>query len=61
MKKANPIHIKESHKGRLHSALGVPQGEKIPASKLAAASNSKSPAVRKMANFAKNASHWSNH
>ncbi len=49
------IHIKASHKGKLHKALGVPKGQKIPASKLAKAAKSKSPAMRKMANFAKNA------
>ena len=41
------------HKGALHKALGVPQGQKIPASKLAAASNSKNPHVRRMAASAK--------
>jgi hypothetical protein len=49
------INIKPSHKGRLHSALGVPQGEKIPAAKLAKAKNSSSPALRKEATFAQNA------
>lgn len=49
------IHIKKSHKGRLHKALGVPEGEKIPADKLAKAKRSKSPAVRKEATFAQNA------
>lgn len=53
------IHIKPSHKGKLHKALGVPQGQKIPASKLAAAKRSKSAAVRKEANFAANAKKWS--
>lgn len=52
------INIKPSHKGKLHRALGVPQGEKIPAAKLAAAKNSKSPAIRKEANFAANAKHF---
>ena len=52
------IHIKASHKGKLHKALGVPKGQKIPASKLAKAAKSKSPAMRKMANFAKNAKKW---
>ena len=28
------INIKKSKRGSLHKALGVPQGEKIPASKL---------------------------
>jgi hypothetical protein len=49
IKKAVPA----SHKGRLHKALGVPEGEKLPASKLASAANSSNPHMRKMANFAK--------
>ncbi len=53
-----PIHIKPSHKGRLHAALGVPQGHPIPAAKIAAAKNSASPAVRKEATFAQNARRW---
>ena len=52
------IHIKASHKGRLHRALGVKQGQKIPASKLAAAKHSSSAAVRKQATFAANARKW---
>ncbi len=52
------IHIKASHKGKLHKALGVPAGKKIPASKLAKAAKSRNPAMRKMANFAKNAKKW---
>lgn len=47
--------IKPSHKGRLHSALGVPQGKPIPAAKLSGALRSTSAHVRAMANFAKNA------
>lgn len=46
--------IQPSHKGLLHKKLGVPQGQKIPMSKLEAAKNSKSPALRKEANFAIN-------
>lgn len=38
--------------GALHRALGVPQGEKIPAAKLAAAKNSRNPRVRKEAALA---------
>ena len=41
------------HKGKLHKALGVPEGTKISKEKLASASNSKSPAVRRMAASAK--------
>lgn len=45
--------VPASHKGRLHRALDVPEGEKIPASKLAKAASSDNPHMRKMANFAK--------
>lgn len=38
--------------GALHRDLGVPQGHKIPAKKLAAAKNSTNPTVRKRANLA---------
>lgn len=37
------------HKGALHEQLGVPQGEKIPASKIEAATHSKNPTLRKRA------------
>lgn len=49
------INIKPSRKGLLHSKLGVPQGQPIPQAKLAAAKQSKSPALRKEATFAENA------
>jgi hypothetical protein len=49
------IHIKPSRKGLLHKKLGVPTGKPIPAAKLAAAKKSKSPSLRKEANFAINA------
>jgi hypothetical protein len=49
------IKIKESHKGLLHKNLGVPQGEKIPAKKLAAAKKDASPAEKKRITFAQNA------
>jgi hypothetical protein len=52
------IHIKPSHKGLLHQKLGVPQGQKIPAPKLAAAKRSTSPSLRKEATFAQNAKSW---
>jgi hypothetical protein len=39
-------------KGGLHRALGVPEGDKIPADKLEAARNSKNDHVKHMANFA---------
>lgn len=41
------------HKGALHRALGIAQGEKIPASKLASALKSKNPRIRRMARSAK--------
>jgi hypothetical protein len=37
----------------LHRHLGVPAGEKIPASKLAKATRSSNPTIRKEANLAK--------
>lgn len=52
------IHIKPANKGKLHAALGVPQGQPIPANKLAAAKKSSSPIVRKEATFAANAKQW---
>lgn len=53
----NTIHIKKSKVGSLHKALGIPKGEKIPASKLAIKSGD-SPAMRKKKTFAKNARKW---
>lgn len=49
------IHIKKSARGSLHAALGVPQGEKIPASKLQI-HESDSSALKKKKQFAINAS-----
>lgn len=48
----NPFQI---HKGRLHKALGIPEGQKIPAGRLREVLHSKDPHMRKMANFAQNA------
>lgn len=42
-------------KGALHRALGVPQGKKIPMSKIEQAEHSKSPLLRKRANLAETA------
>lgn len=39
--------------GKLHRELGVKQGEKIPAKKLAKAAKSKSPTIRKEVALAK--------
>lgn len=52
------IHIKKSHEGKLHKALGVPAGEKIPLGKIEKAAHSKSPSLRKEAQFALNARHF---
>jgi hypothetical protein len=41
------------HKGALHRALGVPEGDKIPAKKMAKARNSENPRIKRMANLAK--------
>lgn len=41
------------HPGKLHRDLGIPEGKKIPAKKLAKAEHSKNPAIRKEANLAK--------
>lgn len=46
------------NKGGLHRALGVPEGEKIPAEKLEAAKHSKNEHVRHMANFAATMGHF---
>ncbi len=52
------IAIKKSHRGLLHEDLGVKPGEPIPLSRLMGALHSKNPAVRKRANFARNARSW---
>lgn len=44
---------KKGAKGKLHRKLGVPEGEKIPAKKLAKAAKSKSKTLRKEVAFAK--------
>jgi hypothetical protein len=41
------------HPGQLHRDLGVPQGQKIPASKLQKATHSSNPKIRARANLAK--------
>jgi len=46
--------VNPAHKGDLHKALHVPQGEKIPKSKIAKATHSSNPHLRHMAQFAKN-------
>lgn len=37
------------HPGKLHRDLGIPQGEKIPAKRLAKAAHSKKPSLRREA------------
>ena len=41
------------HPGKLHRELGVPEGKKIPAKKMAKAAKSKNPTIRKEADLAK--------
>lgn len=59
MAKGYSINIKKSNKGKLHKALGVPAGQKIPADKLNAAAHSTNPKLRKEAQFAINAKKFS--
>lgn len=47
--------------GALHRALNVPEGEKIPAEKLAAARNSKNPRIRREAALAHTLSGFKHH
>lgn len=57
MAQMRKIEIKPSHKGMLHQDTNTPMGEKIPESKIQAAKQSESPAVRKRAVFAQNFGH----
>jgi len=41
------------HPGALHRKLGVPEGQKIPASKMAAAAKSSNPTTRRQVALAK--------
>lgn len=43
---------KKGSKGKLHRELGVPEGKKIPAKKIAKAAKSSNPKIRKEAAFA---------
>lgn len=56
------IHIKKSHEGLLHKDLGVPEGKKIKASKLAKAKKSAKKRgdtkEEKRIVFAQNAKKW---
>jgi hypothetical protein len=50
--------IMHLHKGGLHRALGVPEGETIPPAKMEKALNSKNPHVKAMANLAHTMAGW---
>ena len=52
------ISIKPSHKGKLHRALGIAPGARIPERRLEQAAHSRSPALRREAQFALNARHF---
>ena len=41
------------HKGKLHRALGIPEGQPIPQARLEEALNSKDPEIRRMARSAR--------
>lgn len=56
--KKNPA-VKPSHKGRLHEALGIPQGETIPLRDLMKAKKSKNKHVASMARYADTMRGWS--
>lgn len=45
--------IPKSHRGNLKRELGVPEGKKIPAKKMAKAAKSTNPRIRKQVNLAK--------
>lgn len=53
MAKKNWIADATKNKGALHKALHVPEGKKIPSSKLEKAAHSKNPTMRKRADLAK--------
>jgi hypothetical protein len=58
-KKRFEKNIKEHVKpGALHRQMGIPEGQKIPTSKLESMKNSPNPQTRKRANFALNARRW---
>jgi hypothetical protein len=52
------IKINPAHKGALHRALHIKQGDPIPASRLEKAKDSPNKHVAQMANFALNARGW---
>lgn len=46
------------HKGKLHRELGIPEGQKIPAKRLAKAARSKNPEVKRDAKRAETMKKW---
>ena len=46
------------HKGKLHRELGIPEGQKIPAGRLAKATRSKNPTVKRDAKRAETMKKW---
>lgn len=52
------IHIKKANRGKLRKALGATAGQKISSAKLAKATHSKNPVLKKRAVFAQNARKW---
>lgn len=52
------IHIKESHEGRLHTSMGIPENKPIPMAKLEAEKESAGSAKKKQIVFAENAKKW---
>jgi hypothetical protein len=48
------IHLNPAHKGRLHAALGIPLSRKLTLAQIKKAEHSRSPTVRKEAQFADN-------
>ena len=63
-KKTETVHLSKHRvvmhlrKGGLHRALGIPEGQKIPTSRLESAANSDNEHIRKMANLAKTMKSW---
>lgn len=53
------ININPEHKGLLHRDTNTPSDQPISEKKLQVAKHSEDPAVRRRANFAENAKHWS--
>lgn len=55
------IQIKPQNRGLLHTKLGMPKNAKIPKDMLLKAAKSRSPALRKEAQFAINFGHRDRH